>query len=280
MFMAPSLIIIGLFVVYPMVKALYFSFTDYDLLQPPSWVGVRNYTQLFKDGEAFNAIKNTIIYAAATTIGSVLLAIVIATFLNQTFFLRGFARTAIFVPFITSLGVVSIAWTYLLNPDIGLLSYWGEKAGVGAGQGWLVNPHLAMPSVIVVGVWKYLGFYVVMYLAGLQSIPRDLYESASVDGAGPVRRFTNVTLPLLSNQTMLIAVIATVTNVQAFDQIYVMTQGGPFFKTETLVMMMYREGFQNLQFGYASALAFVLVAMLMVLSLAQIGFFSRRTVRY
>jgi multiple sugar transport system permease protein len=135
-------------------------------------------------------------------------------------------------------------------------------------------------SVIVVGIWKYLGFYVVMYLAALQSIPRDLYEAAAVDGAGPVRRFFTVTWPLLSNQTMLVAIIATITNLQVFDQIFVLTQGGPFFRTETLVVMMYRVGFQNLQFGYAAALSWVLVVMLMIVSAAQVAYFRRRTVQY
>ena len=279
-FMLPSLVILGIFVVYPIGQALYLSFTNYSLLRPPRWIGLHNYTQIAKDPAAFNAIKNTLVYAGATTIGCVVLALLVALFLNQRFLFRGLARTAVFVPFIVSLSVVSIAWSYLLDPDIGLLSYWGDKVGIRSGQGWLVNPNLAMVSVIVVGIWKYLGFYVVMYLAALQSIPRDLYEAAAVDGAGPIRRFFTVTWPLLANQTMLVAVIATITNIQGFDQIFILTEGGPFFRTETLVMMMYRVGFQNLQFGYAAALSYVLVGMLMVLAFVQVSYFRRRAVHY
>jgi multiple sugar transport system permease protein len=280
LFLSPSLLVLGVFVVYPIGRTLYLSFTSYSLLKPPRWIGLQNYTQLAKDPAARNAIKNTLIYAASTTVGGVVFALLIALLLNQRFLFRGLARTAVFIPFIVSISVVSIAWSYLLDPDIGLLTYWGSKVGISAGAGFLVNPNLAMVSVIVVGVWKYLGFYVVMYLAALQSIPRDLYEAAEMDGAGPIRRFFTVTWPLLSNQTMLIAIIATITNVQAFDQIFVLTQGGPFFRTETLVVMIYRVGFQNLQFGYAAALSYVLVVMLMVVSLAQVVYFRRKAVHY
>jgi len=119
-----------------------------------------------------------------------------------------------------------------------------------------------------------------MYLAGIQSIPREIYEAASTDGAGPVRRFFSITWPLLGNQTMLIAIVATITNVQAFDQIYVMTQGGPFFRTETLVMMIYRTGFTQLDFGYASALSYLLLGILLIFSLAQFAYFRKRAVTY
>lgn len=279
LFLAPSLLVLGVFVVYPMAQALYLSFTDYDILQPPKWIGIANYVGLTTDPTALNAMSNTLVYALATTICSVALALTIAVLLNHSFRFRSLARTAVFLPFITSLAVVSIAFTYLVNPDIGLVSYWGSLIGIQS-QGWLVDPNLAMPSVIVVGIWKYVGFYVIMYLAGLQSIPRELHEAAMVDGAGPLRRFRHITWPLLSNQTLLITIVATVTNVQAFDQIYVMTRGGPFFKTDTLVMMIYRTGFNDLQFGYAAALSFVLVALLMVLALAQVAYFRRKAVRY
>lgn len=280
LFLAPSVLVLGTFVVYPIGRALYLSFTDYGLLRAARWIGVKNYSAIVTDPAARNAIENTLLYAAVTTIASVALAIAIALLLNQSFPFRSFARSAVFIPFIVSLSIISIAWSYLLDPDIGLLTYWGGKVGISAGQGFLVDPTLAMVSVIVVGIWKYLGFYVVMYLAALQSVPRDLREAAVMDGAGPVRRFFNVTWPLLSNQTMLVVIIATITNVQAFDQIFVLTQGGPFFRTETLVMMIYRVGFQNLQFGYAAALSYVLVLILMVVSLAQVAYFRRKTVQY
>lgn len=280
LFLAPSLIALALFAGWPMVRSAYLSFTEYNLLRDPVWIGLDNYAAIFTDGKALNALGNTLVYAAATTAASVGLALVVAVVLNQKFRARGFARAAIFVPFIVSLGVVSIAWTFLLNPDIGLLSYWSRGVGIDVGQGWLRDPKLAMVAVILVGIWKNLGFYVVMYLAGLQSVPHDIYEAASIDGAGPLHRFFSITWPLLANQTMLIAIIATITNVQVFDQIYVMTQGGPFFRTDTLVTMIFRTGFTQLDFGYASALSWLLLLLLLGLSLAQFAYFRRRAVTY
>lgn len=280
LFLAPSLVALAIFVAYPMLRSLYLSFTDFNLLRAPEWVGLENFERILTDGKAMNAVVNTLVYAAVTTVISVLLALVVAVVLNRPFLIRGFARTAVFLPFIVSLGVISIAWSFLLNPDIGLLAYWSKGLGISAGQGWLRDPNLAMAAVILVGIWKNLGFYVVMYLAGLQSVPREIYEAANVDGAGPLRRFFSITWPLLANQTMLIAIIATINNVQVFDQIYVMTQGGPYFKTETLVVLIYRTGFGQLDFGYASALSWVLLAILLVLSMLQFGYFRRRAVTY
>lgn len=263
-----------------MLRAVYLSFTQFNLLREPVWVGFGNYRAILSDGQARNALGNTLVYAAVTTVASILLALLLAVVLNQKFATRGFARAAILLPFIVSLGIVSIAWSFLLNPNVGLLNHWLSTIGIASGQGWLRDPDLAMPAVIVVGIWKNLGFYVVMYLAGLQSIPRDVYDAAAIDGAGPVRRFLSITRPLLANQTMLIAIVATINNVQVFDQIYVMTQGGPFFRTETLVMMIYRTGFTQLEFGYASALSSLMTVLLLVLSLVQFTYFRRRTVTY
>lgn len=279
-FLTPSLVALAVFAAYPMLRAAYLSLTEYNLLAEPRWVGLENYRKIATDGQALNALLNTLWYAGVTTVVSVLLALLVAVLLNRRFFGRGFARMAVFLPFIVSLGIVAIAWSFLLNPDIGLLAHWLRGLGIGSGQGWLRDPALAMWTVIVVGIWKNLGFYVVMYLAGLQSVPREIYEAASTDGAGPVRRFFSITWPLLSNQTMLIAIVATITNIQAFDQIYVMTQGGPYFRTETLVMLIYRTGFGQLQFGYASALSWLLLLLVLVLSLAQSAYFRRRVVTF
>lgn len=280
LFLAPSLVALAVFVAYPMARAAYLSFTEFNLLRDPEWVGLRNYADILGDGKALNALGNTLVYASITTVASVGMALLTAVLLNSRFRFRGFARTAIFLPFIVSLGVVAIAWAFLLNPEIGLLSHWGSQVGIGSGQGWLRDPSLAMAAVILVGIWKNLGFYVVMYLAALQSIPREVDEAASLDGARPFRRFVSITWPLLANQTMLIAIVATINNVQVFDQVYVMTQGGPFFSTETLVSMIYRVGFGQLEFGYAAALSWLLLLLLLVLSLAQFGYFRRRAVTY
>ena len=278
LFMAPSLVVLGVFVVYPMTQALYLSFTDYDVLTPARWVGLANYRELLQDEAFRRALLNTLYYAAVTTPASVALALGTAMLLNRRFALRSLARVAVFLPVVIGLAVVAIAWSFLLDPDIGLLSYWLGKVGLTSQQGWVRDPQLAMPAVMLVGVWKNFGFYMVIYLAGLQSIPRDLYEAATLDGASGWGRFKNVTWPLLANQTMLVLILCATATLQAFDQIYVMTHGGPFFKTETLVMLIFRQGFSEFRFGYAAAISWVLVLMILVLSLAQLLYFRRRRV--
>jgi multiple sugar transport system permease protein len=279
LFMAPSLVVLAVFVVYPMSQALYLSFTDYDVLTPARWVGLDNYRELVHDDSFHRALGNTLYYAGVTTPVSVALALGTAVLLNRRFPLRDLGRTAVFLPVVIGLAVVAIAWSFLLDPDIGLLSYWLGHVGLTSDQGWLRDPNLAMPAVMLVGIWKNFGFYMVIYLAGLQSIPRDLYEAAKLDGAGAWGQFRNVTWPMLANQTLLVVILCVTATLQAFDQIYVMTRGGPYFKTETLVMLIYRDGFREFRFGYGAAISWVLVLMILVFSLGQLAWSRRREVR-
>jgi multiple sugar transport system permease protein len=277
--MAPSLVILGVFIFWPIISALKTSFEDYSILGGGHWIGLANYRQLIHDPAFSNALKNTLYYVGVTTPVSVVLALCAALLLNQKIPGRAFFRAAIFLPFVVSLSVVGIAWSFLLDPDIGLVTHWLAAVGISTGNG-IRDPRWAMPGVILVGIWKNVGFYMVMYLAGLQSIPREFHEAAMVDGASSWQRFRTVTWPLLMNTTMFVVVIAAIFGFQAFDQIYVMTGGGPFFKTETLVMAIYRFGFQQFQMGYASAIAWVLAGIVLMLSLAQARFFGKRTVEY
>jgi ABC-type sugar transport system permease subunit len=159
------------------------------------------------------------------------------------------------------------------------VNHWLNQIGLSIGDG-VRDPQWAMPAVMLVGIWRNTGFFMVMYLAGLQSIPRELQEAAAIDGAGTLGRFRHITWPLLSNTTMFVMIIASIFAFQAFDQMYVMTGGGPFFRTETLVMLIFNTGFRNFQMGYASAMSWALVAIILVLSLAQIAYFRKRAVRY
>jgi ABC-type sugar transport system permease subunit len=280
LFLSPALLILLAFTLYPMAQAVYLSLTDYNLIRAAEWVGLANYAELMQDPAFWNAFGNTVVYALVVTPVTVAFALLFALMLNQAFVGRAFSRTAIFLPFIVSLGIIAIAWAFLLDPNIGLLSYWLSMIGISPEQGWLTDPRYAMAAVMIVGVWKNVGFYMVIYLAGLQSIPVDMYEAARLDGAGPWQRFRSITLPLLSNQTLLVSVLALIATLQAFDQIWVMTRGGPFFRTETLVMLIYREGFQELRFGYASAISFVLLVFVFILSMIQFGFLRRKQVTY
>lgn len=280
LFLAPALIVLAVFTLYPMGQAVYLSLTDYNLIRAAEFIGLDNYIELFADEAFWNAFGNTLLYAVVVTPLTVVFALALALLLNKKFTGRAFARTAIFLPFIVSLGIIAIAWAFLLDPNIGLLSYWLGFIGIVPEQGWLTDPRFAMAAVMIVGVWKSVGFYMVIYLAGLQSIPGEMYEAARLDGAGAWQRFRSITWPLLSNQTLLVSVLALIATLQAFDQIWVMTRGGPFFRTETLVMLIYREGFLDLRFGYASAISFVLLIFVFVLSMVQFGFLRRKQVTY
>jgi len=277
-FLVPSLLILGVFVIWPMIDAMVTSFTDSSIIGASHWVGIANYSKLVGDAAFLNALRNTAYYAVVTTPVSIVLALGAALLLNQHIPARGFFRAVIFLPFVVSLSIISIAWTFLLDPDIGLVTNWLSMIGLHTGNG-VRDPFWAMPAVMLVGIWRNVGFFMVMYLAGLQSIPRELIDASQIDGATSLQRFRHITWPLLANTTMFVCIVAAIFAFQAFDQIYVMTNGGPFFATETLVMQIYRIGFMQFQMGYASAISWVLVLIVLALSLLQMWYFNRRLVR-
>lgn len=275
-FLAPALIILTAFVGWPMFSALRLSFTDASGFGQETWVGFANYTRVFTDSSILQSIGNTAVYAILFTPVALVVALLLALAVNSPQLpFRGFFRTTLFLPFIVSLAVAAFAWSYLLDPQIGLLNYWLQAVGIRLGN-VLEDPVLAMPTVVLVAVWKSFGFYMVIFLAGLQDIPKSLYEAASLDGANGWRRFTNVTFPMLSNTMVFVVIIALIAALQAFDQIYVLTGGGPYRTTQTIVMEIYQSGFKDLELGFASALSYVLLVATLLLSLVQFLFFGRR----
>jgi multiple sugar transport system permease protein len=274
--MLPAALILAAFVFWPMVSALRLSFTNASGFGLEQWVGLHNYVTIFTDPRIRATLGNTALYTVMFTPTALVAALALALALNnRRLFARGAFRTALFIPFIVSLAVAAFAWTYLLDPQLGLLTYWLRSFGIHVGN-VLQDPNLAMPTVVLVAVWKNVGFYMVIFVAGLQQIPQSLYEAATIDGAGPWRRFTNVTLPQLSNTLAFVVVFAMIAALQAFDQIYVMTGGGPYRRTQSVVMEIYQVGFQKLDLGLASALSYVLLVATLILSLVQLRFFGRR----
>lgn len=278
-FLSPALAILAVFVIFPMAQSIRTSLTDASAFGSSAWVGLGNYRHLVSDRRFLNDLRNTIVYAAVTTVVAVAIALALALLLNRKMRARGIFRAAIFFPFVASLSIASIAWAFLLDPQVGLIAAWLGRVGLSIGSG-VRDPSLALPAVILVGIWRNVGFFMVLYLAGLQSIPRELQEAAFVDGATAWQRFRFIIWPLLANTTMFVVMIAAIFSFQAFDQMYVMTGGGPYFRSETLVMLIYSTGFQDFRLGYASAISWVLVAIILVLSLVQVNYFNRRTVRY
>jgi multiple sugar transport system permease protein len=279
-FMLPSLVVLAVFMFYPLLRAAWLSLTNYSFFGASKFIGLANYGHLLHDPQFWGDLVNTVYYAGVTTPVSVILALALALLLNRRQLpTRGALRAAIFLPAVVSLAVAAIPFRLMFEPSIGFATYWLAQIGIHTSD-WLTSQTLAMPAVIIVGIWKNVGFYMVIYLAGLQTIPKEFYEAATLDGASSWRRFRRITLPLLTNTTMFVTIIALIASFQAFDQIYVMTGGGPAFSTETLVMLIYRQGFENFQMGYASAVGYVLLLIILMLSLAQMRFFNRRIVRY
>lgn len=275
-FLLPALAILTLFVFWPMLSALRLSFTDASGFGREKFIGLDNYAEVFTDPDILRAMGNTVLYTVMFTPLAVILALALALALNSPHLpFRGVFRTWLFLPFIVSLAVAAFAWQYLLDPQVGLLNYWLQGFGIRIGN-VLQDPVLAMPTVVLVAVWKNFAFYMIVFLAGLQEIPGSLYEAAKMDGAGPWSRFRNVTMPLLGNTTGFVLVIATIAALQAFDQIYVMTGGGPYKSTQTVVMQIYQSGFKDLDLGFASALSYVLLIATLILSLVQFFVTGRR----
>lgn len=270
LFIAPSVVLICVFVAGPIVQSAWMSLHDWSIgeLSHRS-VGLANYGNLAHDSRFWNALRVTCIYTLGVGVGQVALGLALALKLQRTTWYSVALRTAFFFPFIASLAVTGLVWKFLLDPQVGLVDGWLSKLGFGTPD-WLQSTSLALPTVIVVGIWKNVGFAMIILLAGLQGIPEHLYEAAMLDGAGPYQRLRYVTLPGLRPAILFTTVIATITGLQLFDVTYVMTDGGPLFHTESIVMYLYQRGFEDLRLGYAAAISMVLFALILLVSLVQL----------
>jgi len=269
LFLAPSLVPLVLFLVLPMVSSIGLSFLSWDLLTRPRWVGLANYQGLLHDGDFHAALFHTLYFVAGylplVFCGGLLLALA----LNQR--LKGVAwlRTLYFLPVVTSWVVVSLVWKWLLNPQYGIVNRLLDLVGV-QGPGWWLDPHWAMPSIILASAWKDLGFTMVIFLAGLQAIPEEYYEAAALDGAGRWSRFRNITFPLLSPASFFVVVISLINNIQVFDQVWVMTQGGPAGSTSVVVQQIVQNAFSYGRMGYAAAMSWVLFGAILIVTAVQL----------
>jgi ABC-type sugar transport system permease subunit len=270
---APAFLASVVFLYIPIVFSGWWSFTKYNGLQAPQWVGLDNYVTLFHDDLFLKALLNTAIFVIiGMGIGPVL-GLLSAILLNQSVRARAFFRSAYFLPVMTSLVVVASIWKVLLNQN-GLVNQLLNVIGL-PGRQWLANTTTALPSVAVTSIWQGFGFETVVFLAALQSIPRELYDAALVDGATAWQRFRFVTLPSLRPTIMFVYIIGIIGSFQVFDQIFVMTNGGPINSTRTIVFDLY-DRFNTLKLGEASAVAYVLVAILATLSYIQMRIFEER----
>lgn len=271
LFIAPSLFIIAVFIAEPILQSGWMSLEHYTIGAASNpFAGFGNYTALWHDPRFWNALRVTVIYTAVVTVGQVVLGLAIASRLRRTTWYSSLLRTAYFFPYIASLVVVGVIWKFLLDPQVGLVNAWLSDLGVSSPPNWLQSTSLALPTVIAVGLWKNVGFTMIVLLAGMQQVPADLYEAATLDGAGPWRRFRHVTLPALRPSLLFTMLIGTITGLQLFDLVFAMTGGGPVFSTESIVMYLYQKGFVEFDMGYASAIAWVLFVIILAVSAVQL----------
>ena len=273
-FLAPALVLIGLFFFLPVGASLLLSITDFDIYSLGNaslarFVGWRNYVNLVHNPTFWTAVRNTFYFAlvggpltVAASLGAALLANARAVRL------RGLFRTIYFTPFVTTLVAIAVVWRYLYHPRYGLLNYLLGHIGIGPID-WLGDPRWAMPAIIVMAIWKNFGYNMLIFIAGLQSIPEELYEAARIDGAGALRRFRHVTIPQLAPTFLFVGVVTMIGYFQLFAEPYVMTSGGPLRATTSLVLFMYEEGFRWWRMGVAAAIAFVLFGIILLWTLLQ-----------
>ena len=271
--LAPFLLFFVLFVLYPLLKNLYYSFTNYNLGNKTKWIGLSNYRELFTDYWFLESLRNTAVYALFSVIFLTVLGLFISVLLNQRSRLIKIARTAMIIPYATSMVAVSMIWLYLLDPTTGYVSKLLVALGVGSPPLWLDDPSLALPSLIGINIWKNLGYCMIIYLAGLQGIPPELYEAATVDGAGFLQKHWKITLPQIAPVTFFVFVNNCIEAFKTFEQVQIMTQGGPVTATTTVVYQIYVRAFNDFRMGYAAAMSVVLFVIIFAVTMLNFRMF-------
>lgn len=270
LFLLPALTLLSLTVFWPALQAFYLSFTryEYDLTQPPLWIGLENFQTLWGDRVFWQTLTNTLLYLVGVVPILVIGPLGLAILVNQK--LRGmhWFRAAYYTPVIISMVVAGIAWKWLYSQE-GFLNQLLRQLGF-AGVPWLTSPQFSLWSVMVVTIWKGLGYYMVIYLAGLQAIPADLYEAAAIDGSDGFQKHWDITVPLMRPYLLLVAVISAISATKVFEEIYIMTQGGPRNSSKTIVYYLYEKAFQDLEISYACTIGLILFLVIFSLSILNL----------
>jgi multiple sugar transport system permease protein len=278
---APTALGLLIFYMWPVVRTLYFSFTEWGAFGSYEWTGLDNYRELIVDPGVRGALRNTLIYSVLVVGLGIPLAVVVAVLLNQKG-LRGVGlyRTLFFIPVVTMPVAVAIVWQWIYNGDFGILNYLLSLVGID-GTSWLTNPDTALFAVVVVGIWMALGYNVVILLAGLQGIPQQYYEAAELDGAGPIRRFFSITVPLLSPSIFFVTVLSVIETLQVFDLIFVMIEptNPALPRTQSVVYLFYQQAFVANNRGYAAAIVMALLVLILGITVLQFRL-QRRWVHY
>lgn len=265
----PNLLGFLIFTLLPVIASFLLSFTDWDMMKPIQFIGLQNYSDLFKDQIFIKVLWNTLYFSFVTVPIGIVLSLFLATALNQH--IRGIKlyRAAYFLPVISSMVAVAVIWQWIYNPEYGVLNFLLSLVGI-KGPSWLSSVTWAMPAVMLTSIWKGLGFNMLLFLAGLQGISDSYYEAADIDGAKWFEKFRYITVPLLSPTTFFVTVMAIIGSFQVFDSVFLMTQGGPARSTSVLVHYLYQNAFQYFRMGYASAIAYILFFLVLIFTLIQL----------
>ncbi len=273
----PFLTFFSIFVLYPIIKNIIFSFTDFKFGQTYNFVWLDNYKALFKDKWFINSLVNTSIYSLFSVIFLTLLSLFLAVLLNRRARAVKIARTVLIFPYATSMIAVSMIWLFLLDPTVGFVNKVIMQLTNSSLPAWLHSPSLALPSLIFIGIWKNLGYIMIIYLGGLSAIPIELYEAATVDGAGAIKKFTKITLPQIAPVMFFVIITNCIEAFKTFEQVYVMTQGGPMTTTTTVVHQIYQRAFEDFRMGYAAAMSMFLFAIIFSITLVNFVLLKKRS---
>ena len=264
LFILPAIVGTLVFIIIPVICSFGLSFVKWDLVNPMEFVGFSNYKEIFTEPLFYKIFLNTIVFAVSTSVFGVIIPLVLAVILNSKIRGAEFYKTAYFLPFITPMIVIGVVWQWIFDPNIGILNNFLHLH-----INWLYDAKFAMPALIIVSVWKLIGYNMIIFLSSLTTISQSLFEAAKIDGASPIQTFKNVTVPLLSPTIFFVVIITAISSFQIFDLIYLMTQGGPLDSTNVLVYAIYKNAFEYFNVGKASAIAYVLFVVILVLTLIQ-----------
>ncbi len=277
LYILPSFILIFVFAVIPIFMSGYFSLTEYNVYNPPKWAGIANYMQAFRDSYVKDSLKNTVLYVIITVPLQTIISLLFANFLAERMRTRvgGFLRSAMFIPVIASAITAGAVWRIIMATDGGVINSLLAVFHI-PGVNWLGSSSVALISVGIVAIWKNVGYFLVIYYAGIMGISSELSEAAEVDGATALQKFFAITIPMLKPITYMVLTLGIIWSFQVFDLVYVMTGGGPGRSTITLVMTIYNAAFKDYKMGYASAVAMILLIIILVINALQQSFFKEK----
>ena len=273
----PALSIQVVFIYAPLIWAIFISFFKWNMIRPMRFVGLANYERMFTRTEFWDSLRITFIYVLGTVPTSILIGLGLALLMNMEWLkFKGFFRTAFYIPVITAMAAAAVIWSWIFEPSYGFLNWFLSLFGI-EGVGWLSDPDYSLPALMIVGVWKRIGYNMVLFLAGLQVIPKTLYEVADIDGASKFSKFLNITWPLLSPTTLFVVILQFIASFRVFVSVSVMTQGGPSKSTRVSTYYLYQQAFENMKFGYSSAIAVFMFALMLIFTILQFKISKRRT---